>query len=208
MDIMKAISRRGIVPVIKLNRPEDAVPLCRALERGGLPVAEITFRTAAAEESIRRVHGELPDVLLGAGTVLTCEQADRAVAAGAQFVVSPGINPDVVRHCQQVGVPILPGCATPSEIEIALSLGISTIKFFPAEALGGLPMIKALAGPYVDVRFVPTGGISEKNLLDYLAFPKVVACGGSWMVPDAAMKAKDWDQIRALTASAIQLVQK
>lgn len=206
MEMLEKLSLAGIVPVIKVDDVADAVPLCRALAQGGLPVAEITFRTAAAADAIAAVHRELPDVLLGAGTVLTCEQVDRAVAAGAKYIVSPGLNPETVRHCQSVGVPILPGCANPSDIEVALSLGLNTVKFFPAEAIGGLPLIKALAAPYVDMKFVPTGGISEKNLLDYLAFPKIVACGGSWMVPDAAVKAKDWGKIRELTTSAVQLM--
>ncbi len=206
MEVLERLSLAGIVPVIKVDDAADAVPLCRALAEGGLPVAEITFRTAAAAEAIENVHNALPDVILGAGTVLTCEQVDRAVKAGATYIVSPGLNPEVVKHCQKVGVPILPGCANPSDIEVALGLGLKTVKFFPAEALGGLPLIKALAAPYVDMKFVPTGGISEKNLLEYLAFPKIVACGGSWMVPDAAVKAKDWDQIRTLTASAVQLM--
>ena len=206
MEMLQRLSLAGIVPVIKVEDAADAVPLCRALAEGGLPVAEITFRTAAAPEAIANVSRELPHVLLGAGTVLTCEQVDRALAAGAKYIVSPGINPEVVRHCQQVGLPIVPGCANPTDIEVALGLGLKIVKFFPAEALGGLALIKALAGPYGDVSFVPTGGIGEKNLLEYLAFPKVAACGGSWMAPDAAVKAKDWAAIRALTASAIQLM--
>ncbi len=206
MEMFDRLSLAGIVPVIKVDDAADAVPLCRALAEGGLPVAEITFRTAAAADAIAAVNRELPNVLLGAGTVLTCEQVDRAVAAGAKYIVAPGLNPEVVRYCQKIGVPILPGCANPSDIELALSLGLKIVKFFPAEALGGLPLIKALAAPYVDVKFVPTGGIGEKNLLDYLAFPKIVACGGSWMVPDDAIKAKDWDRIRTMTASAVQLM--
>ncbi len=206
MDIFEKLSLIGLVPVIKIENAEDAVPLCRALKEGGLPVAEITFRTAAAEASIAAVHKELPDVLLGAGTVITCQQVDRAVAAGATYIVSPGFNPEVVRHCQQVGVPILPGCANPSDIEMALGLGVKLVKFFPAEALGGLPLVKALSAPYGDVRFVPTGGISEKNLLDYLSFGKIAACGGSWMVPESAIAAKDWGKITELTRAAVQLV--
>ncbi len=206
MEVFEKVGLAGLVPVIKVEDAADAVPLCKALAEGGLPVAEITFRTAAAAEAIANVNRELPNVLLGAGTVLTTEQVDRAVAAGAKYIVSPGLNPEVVRHCQKVGVPILPGCANPSDIEVALSLGVKTVKFFPAEALGGLNLVKALAAPYGDVKFVPTGGISEKNLLDYLSFPKIVACGGSWMVPDDAIRAKDWNKIRELTATAVQLV--
>ena len=203
MDVMKQLSLIGIVPVIAINDANDAVPLAKALIEGGLPCAEVTFRTAAAEQAIRNVHAQRPDILLGAGTVLTCEQVDRAIDAGAGYIVSPGFNPAVVAHCQQRGIAVLPGCANPSDIEMALSMGIETIKFFPAEALGGLNMIKALAAPYTQVRFVPTGGVNEKNFLDYLAFPKVRAVGGSWMVPDDAVKAGDWARIERLTRSAI-----
>ena len=202
--MLDTLKLAGLVPVIKVKRAEDAVPLCRALAEGGLPVAEITFRTDAAEEAIRRVHDELPEVILGAGTVLTTEQVDRAVAAGASYIVSPGINPQVVRHCQEKGVPVLPGCANPTDIETALSLGLETVKFFPAEALGGLKMIKALAGPYPNVRFVPTGGVNEKNLVEYLSFPKIAACGGSWMAPDDAIAAQDWPHICALASAAVK----
>ena len=204
--MIEKLSMAGIVPVIKVESADDAVPLCRALSDGGLPVAEITFRSDAAEEAIRRVHRELPDVILGAGTVLTCEQVDRAVAAGATYIVSPGLNAEVVKHCQQVGVPIVPGCSNPSDIELALSLGLTTVKFFPAEALGGLALIKAMSAPYGNVRFLPTGGVNEKNLLDYLGFSKVIACGGSWMVDPKAIEQKDWSHIESLTRSAVQLM--
>ena len=206
MDMIEKLSLAGIVPVIKVEDANDAVPLCKALADGGLPVAEITFRSDAAEEAIRRVHEQLPEVILGAGTVLTTEQVDRAVAAGATYIVSPGLNPEVVRHCVQVGVPIVPGCANPSDIEIALSLGLKTVKFFPAEALGGLNLIKAMSAPYGNVQFLPTGGIGEANLLEYLSFPKIVACGGSWMVDQKAIVAKDWDKIETLTRNAVTLM--
>ncbi len=206
MDMLKQLSLAGLVPVIKVKHAEDAVPLCRALKAGGLPVAEITFRTDAAEEAIRLVHEALPDVLLGAGTVLTTEQADRAWNAGAGYIVSPGLNPVVVKHCVEKGYPVLPGCGNPSDIEAALSLGLKTVKFFPAEALGGLKLIKAMAAPYGDVKFVPTGGINEKNLPEYLAFPKIAACGGSWMVPDDAVENKDWDRIEALARQAVNVM--
>ncbi|NLI20002.1 MAG: bifunctional 4-hydroxy-2-oxoglutarate aldolase/2-dehydro-3-deoxy-phosphogluconate aldolase [Clostridiales bacterium] len=206
MDMIQRLSMAGIVPVIKVEDANDAVPLCKALSDGGLPVAEITFRSDAAEEAIRRVHAELPEVILGAGTVLTTEQADRATAAGATYIVSPGLNPEVVKHCQAIGVPIVPGCANPSDVEVALSLGLTTVKFFPAEAMGGLATIKAMSAPYGNVRFLPTGGVSEANLLDYLAFNKVVACGGSWMVDQKAIAAKDWAMIEALTRNAVTLM--
>lgn len=201
--MINQISLIGIVPVIKVERAQDAVPLCRALSEGGLPVAEITFRTEAAEEAIRLVKEALPDVLLGAGTVLTTQQADRAWQAGARFLISPGMNPGVVRHCLQNGYSIIPGCASPADIEQALEMGLDTVKLFPAEALGGIPMLKALLGPYRQMRFVPTGGVSEKNLMDWLAIPQVVACGGSWMVPQDAIDAGDWDRIRALARQAV-----
>ena len=206
MEILEKLSLIGIVPVIAIDDAADAVPLCKALSEGGLPCAEITFRTAAAAEAIQNVSRELPDVLVGAGTVLTCEQVDRAVAAGAKFIVSPGLNPEVVRHCQEVGIPVTPGTSNPSDIETALSLGLKTVQFFPAEAAGGLKYIKSIAAPYVDVTFMPTGGVNEKNLLDYLSFGKILCCGGSWMVPKDAVKAKDWDKIRELTASAVKLM--
>lgn len=206
MDMLEKLSLAGLVPVIKVEDAKDAVPLCKALAEGGLPVAEITFRSAAAEEAIRLVHEQLPDVILGAGTVLTTQQVDRAAAAGAAYIVSPGINPEVVRHCQAKGVPVLPGCANPSDIEVALSLGLQTVKFFPSEALGGLNMIKALSAPYGGITFVPTGGVNEKNLTEYLSFPKVAACGGSWMVPQDAVNAKDWEKIKAITKSAVAIL--
>lgn len=206
MDIMQKLSLIGIVPVIAINDAADAVPLCRALRDGGLPCAEITFRTAAAAEAIANVARELPDVLVGAGTVLTCEQVDRAIAAGAKFIVSPGLNPEVVKYCIEKGVPVTPGTSNPSDVEAALALGLETVKFFPAEAAGGLKYIKSIAAPYVNVKFMPTGGVNEKNLLDYLSFDKILCCGGSWMVPGDAVKAKDWAKIEALTASAVRLM--
>ena len=204
MDMLKKLSLAGLVPVIKVKNAADAVPLCTALSKGGLPVAEITFRTDAAEEAIRLVHEALPEVLLGAGTVLTCEQADRAWAAGAGYIVSPGLNPVVVKHCIEKGYPVLPGCANPSDVEAAIALGLKTVKFFPAEALGGLKLIKAMSAPYGDMMFVPTGGISEKNLCEYLAFPKIAACGGSWMVPEDLINQGAWDKIEALARDAVQ----
>ncbi len=206
MEMIEQLSLAGLVPVIKVEDAADAVPLCKALSDGGLPVAEITFRSDAAEEAIRRVHAELPEVILGAGTVLTREQVDRAVNAGATYIVSPGLNADIVKYCQEKEVPIVPGCANPSDIEVALSLGLKTVKFFPAEALGGLPLIKAMAAPYGNVTFLPTGGVNEKNLNEYLSFSKVVACGGSWMVPSDAVNAKDWKRIENLTRSAVTLM--
>ena len=204
MDIFDQLSLAGLVPVIRVEDAADAAPLCRALCDGGLPVAEITFRTDAAEEAIRRVHAELPDVMLGAGTVLTVDQVKRAVDAGAAYIVSPGLNPAVVSYCVERGIPVLPGCANPSDIETALGFGLKIVKFFPAEALGGLKLIKAMSAPYGGISFVPTGGINEKNFLEYLAFDRVKAIGGSWMVPGDAVKARDWARIRGLAESAVQ----
>ena len=203
MDILEKLPLAGLVPVIKVDDAQDAVPLCRALAEGGLPVAEITFRTAAAEEAIRLVHEQLPEVILCAGTVLTTDQADRAVKAGAAAIVSPGLNPEVVRWCLEHGVPVCPGTSSPSDIEVALSFGLTAVKVFPAEAIGGLKLIKAMAAPYGSMRFMPTGGVNEANMLDYLAFDKIMCCGGSWMVPGDAVKEKDWARITSLTRSAV-----
>ncbi len=204
MDMVQKIASLGIIPVIKLNDAANAVPLCRALAKGGLPVAEITFRTAAAEESIRRVAAELPDVLVGAGTVLTIEQADKAMAAGAKFIVTPGFNPDVVGHCVEKGYPVFPGCPTTSDIEQAIKFGLKVVKFFPAEAMGGLATTKAVAGPYGDMLFMPTGGINENNLNEYLSFNKIIACGGSWMAKEDLINAGEFDKIEEIARSAVR----
>ena len=204
MDMIQKFAALGIVPVIKLNDPADAVPLCRALAKGGLPVAEITFRTAAAEESIRRVAQELPDVLVGAGTVLTIAQADKAMNAGAKFIVTPGFNPEVVGHCVEKGYPIFPGCPTTSDIEQAIRFGLKVVKFFPAEAMGGLATIKAVSAPYGDMLFMPTGGVNEDNLNTYLSFPKIIACGGSWMAKSDLIEAGEFDKIEEITRSAVR----
>ena len=203
MEFLEKLSLAGLVPVIAIDDADDAVPLCKALADGGLPVAEITFRTAAAEESIRRVHEALPHVALCAGTVLTTDQVDRAVNAGAAAIVSPGLSPEIVKYCVEKNIPICPGTSTPSDIQVALSYGLKAVKFFPAEAAGGLPMIKNLAPVYPGLNFMPTGGINEKNLLEYLAFDRILCCGGSWMVPGDAVKAKDWDKITELTRNAV-----
>ncbi len=202
--IVQQIYEMGIVPVIKLDRAEDAVPLAEALRAGGLRVAEITFRTDAAAESIRRIAQELPDMLVGAGTVLTSAQADSAIAAGAKFIVTPGFYEPTVRHCLDAGIPVFPGCSTPDAIEAALALGLTDLKFFPAEASGGLPMIKALCGPYTMVRFMPTGGIDENNLNEYLALDKILACGGTWMVKESLIKEGRFDEISRLTQKAVE----
>jgi len=204
-EIINQIKKCGVIPVIKLDDANDALPLCKALADGGLYAAEITFRTAAAEESIRRVAAELPEVLLGAGTVLNIETAKKAVAAGAKFIVSPGTNPAVVNWCVENNIAVIPGVCTPTDVELGLSLGLTTLKFFPAEAAGGLKMLKALAAPYTMVNFMPTGGIDEKNLTDYLGFKPVIACGGSWMVKDELIKSGNWAEITRLSKEAVEI---
>ena len=205
-EFFSALGAVGIVPVIVIQDVKDAVPLGKALCDGGLACAEVTFRTAAAKESIAAITRELPDMLVGAGTVLTTDQVDEALEAGAKFIVSPGLNPEIVRYCQIKGVPIIPGIATPSEIEQALSLGLDVVKFFPAEQNGGINKIKALAGPYTTLKFMPTGGVNAKNINDYLSFPNTIACGGTWMVPADKIAAGDWEGITALTQEAVQTV--
>lgn len=205
-DVLKKISNLGIIPVIKIEDAKDAVPLAQALVSGGLPVAEITFRTAAAEEAIRNVTSALPDILAGAGTVLSIEQVKRAVGAGAKFIVSPGFNPSVVEYCVKENIPITPGCSNPSDIEMALGFGLDVVKFFPAEASGGLKTLKAISAPYGMIQFIPTGGISTDNLNDYLAFNKILACGGSWMVKDDLIKKGNFDEITRLTREAVNLM--
>lgn len=203
---LEKIAAIGLVPVIKIDRVEDAIPLCRTLKEGGLPVAEITFRTDAAEESIRRVGKAYPDILLGAGTILNAEQAERAIDAGAGYIVSPGFSRSVVEFCLKKGVPITPGAVTPTEIQYLIEYGLEVAKFFPAEQAGGLAMIKALAGPFPQMKYLPTGGIGAQNVLAYLAFKKVIACGGSWMVKDDLIKAGEFDKIRELVSEAVALV--
>jgi 2-dehydro-3-deoxyphosphogluconate aldolase/(4S)-4-hydroxy-2-oxoglutarate aldolase len=206
MDALTALRAARLVPVVVLDDAKDAGPLAGALVAGGLPVAEITFRTAAAQDSIRAM-ADRGDILLGAGTVLTPEQVDQAVAAGASYVVSPGLSRAVVERCQEHGVLALPGAVTATEIQAALELGLTTVKFFPAGTSGGAPAIAALAAPFGGVSFVPTGGIGPKNVMDYFAIPAVAAVGGSWMVPRDRVKAGDFDGIRDLTAEAVALVQ-
>ena len=194
-----------LVPVIVIDDPDDAVPLALALSDGGLPCAEVTLRTPRAMEALRRIASELPDMLIGAGTVLTPAQAAEARGAGARFAVAPGFNQAVVEFCQSVELPIFPGVCTPTEIEMALGAGLSVVKFFPAEPIGGLPFLKAVAAPYTTVSFMPTGGIGPSNLASYLAFPRVVACGGSWMAPNDWIAAGQFDRIRDTTRAAVSI---
>lgn len=207
-EILERINQIGIVPVVVLEDAKDALPLAEALCAGGLPCAEVTFRTDAAEESIRIMAREFPEMLVGAGTVLTTEQADRAAVAGAKFLVSPGLNPRIVKYCVEKGLLITPGCSNPSDIEQALENGLEVVKFFPAEPAGGLKMIKAMAAPYVGVKFMPTGGINAENVRDYLSYDRVLACGGSWMVKDSLIKDGDFDKITALAKEAAGIVKE
>lgn len=204
--VEETIQKMGVVPVVVLNDAKDAVPLARALCEGGLPCAEVTFRTDAAEESIRIMTTEFPEMLVGAGTVLTTGQVDRAVAAGAKFIVSPGFNPEIVDYCLEKEIPVFPGCITPSEVALAVKRGLKIVKFFPAEQFGGVATIKALAAPYVGLKFMPTGGINAKNLESYLSCDKIIACGGSWMVKGDLIKAGKFDEIKAMTEEAVKLV--
>ena len=202
-DMISQLYSIGLIPVIKIENADDAVPLAKALIDGGLPAAEITFRTACAAEAIKNITDAYPEMLVGAGTVLTTEQVDAAIAAGSKFLVSPGLNPKVTAYALSKGIPMLPGCSNPSDIEAALELGLKTVKFFPAEAAGGLNMLKAMAAPYGQLTFMPTGGINADNLLNYLKFNKIIACGGSFMVKDELVKEKKWDEITALTKNAV-----
>ena len=204
--VTEKISTLGVVPVVVLEDAKDAAPLAKALVEGGLPCAEVTFRTDAAEESIKIMTSEYPDMFVGAGTVLTIEQVDRAVAAGAKFIVSPGFDPEIVDYCLSKEIPVFPGCITPSEVAQAVKRGLKVVKFFPAEQFGGVATIKAMAAPYVGLKFMPTGGVSAKNLESYLSCDKIVACGGSWMVKGDLVKAGKFDKIKAMTEEAVKLV--
>ncbi|MBQ6775887.1 MAG: bifunctional 4-hydroxy-2-oxoglutarate aldolase/2-dehydro-3-deoxy-phosphogluconate aldolase [Synergistaceae bacterium] len=206
--IFEQFSKIGIIPVVVLDDAKDAAPLAKVLCENGLPCAEVTFRTAAAEEAIKTMSHEFPDMLVGAGTVLTIEQADKAINAGAKFIVAPGLNPKIVQHCLDQSVPVTPGTQTPSEMEQALELGLKVVKFFPAEPSGGLNMIKAVAAAYVDLKFMPTGGINAKNVRDYLAYNKIIACGGSWMVKKDLIAAGEWDKIGAMVREAADIVKE
>lgn len=205
MDRMKIIADCGIVPVVVLEDADQALPVARALRAGGINVMEITFRTAAAKESIRRVHEAMPEMIVGAGTVINVAQLEDTVEAGAQFIVSPGSMKSVIARAQQHGVSVLPGVATPSEIMIGLEMGIETFKFFPAEACGGLRTLKALTGPFPGIRFIPTGGINQGNAASYFENSKVLAVGGSWMVTGDMIRAGRFDEITEKSRGAVEL---
>ena len=206
--ISEDIARYGVVPVVVLNDPAEALPVADALLKGGLPVAEVTFRTAAAEEAIRIIAAERPAMLVGAGTVLTVDQVDRAVAAGAKFIVCPGFDPEIVDYCIGKNIPVFPGCTTASEVAWGVKRGLTVLKFFPAEQCGGVATIKALCAAYVGVKFMPTGGIGPKNLKDYLSCDKIVCCGGSWMVKGDLIKAGRFDEIERLSKEAVALAKQ
>lgn len=201
--IIEKISKVGLVPVIKIDYPEKAVPLARALKKGGIPVAEVTFRTDCAAEAIKRIAEAEPDIFVGAGTVISVEQVKAAVKAGAKYIISPGFDPEVVGYCIENGIPVTPGCSDASDVCLAAKMGLTVVKFFPAEAAGGLKVLKALSGPFPNMKFIPTGGIGPDNLGEYLGFKKVIACGGSWMVPESMVNSGDWDGITALAREAV-----
>lgn len=207
-EVLEQFAKYGVVPVVVLDDAKDALPLADALLEGGLPLAEVTFRTDVAEESIRQMTKQHPEMLIGAGTVLSAEQANRAVSAGAKFIVSPGTNPEVVEFCLDNNIPVTPGVCTPSEVEAGLGFGLDVLKFFPAEQAGGVAFIKAISAPYRNVKFMPTGGISPANLKDYLSCPAVLACGGSWMVKGQLIKDGNFAEITRLCQEARSLVKE
>ena len=208
VNVPARLRQLGIIPVVSLDRVESAIPLAEALLNGGLPCAEVTFRTTAAEAAIRGISKAFPEILVGAGTVLTEEQIERAMAAGAKFIVSPGFSPMVVNFCQERHIPVFPGVCTPTDIQIALEAGLAMLKFFPADAFGGLKTLKALSAPFPNVEFIPTGGITAANLGEYLSFKKVLACGGSWMVKNELINNGNFGEITRLTEEAMAIKRK
>lgn len=207
-DVLKKISEVGILPVVVLDDAKDAKDLAKALIEGGLPCAEVTFRTAAAEESIRVISEAYPEMLVGAGTVLSVDQVKKAVAAGAKFIVSPGFDEEVVKYCLDNNIPVTPGVCTPSDVQNGYKMGLDVLKFFPAEPSGGLSMIKAIAAPYTMMKFIPTGGINENNMEDYLKYDRILAIGGSWMVKSSLVKSGEFDKIREMSKTAVARVKE
>ncbi|QOW06634.1 bifunctional 4-hydroxy-2-oxoglutarate aldolase/2-dehydro-3-deoxy-phosphogluconate aldolase [Vibrio parahaemolyticus] len=205
-SIKEQLKDLKVIPVIAIDKAEDIIPLGKVLAENGLPAAEITFRSAAATEAIRLLRETQPDMLIGAGTVLNREQAIAAKEAGATFIVSPGFNPNTVKACQEIGIDIVPGVNNPSTVEAALEMGLTTLKFFPAEASGGINMVKSLLAPYTDIELMPTGGINPANIKDYLAIPRVLACGGTWMVDKKLIEEGNWEELARLTREAVALV--
>lgn len=209
MNINERVSAIGVVPVIKLSNPErDAAPLAKALCAGGVPVAEVTFRAAGADTAIRLMKEACPDMMVGAGTVLTKEHVDKAMAAGAEFIVSPGFDPELVAYCQEKGIVVYPGCTTPTDYHAAYKFGLEVVKFFPAEQSGGLDKIKAMSAPFPMFKVMPTGGISLKNLKEYLSCPVICACGGSYMVTADLIENQKWDEITALCKQSVEIVKE
>ena len=204
--ITEQLKALKVIPVIAIDKASDIIPLGKVLAENGLPAAEITFRSDAAAEAIRLLRQSQPDMLIGAGTVLTREQVIEAKEAGATFIVSPGLNPNTVKACQELGIDIIPGVNNPSTIEAALELGLNTLKFFPAEASGGINMLKALLAPYTNIQLMPTGGVTPANIRDYLAIPRVIACGGTWMVDKKLIATGQWEELARLTREAVELV--
>ena len=208
MSVSQVLESLPVVPLVQAKDPASAVEISRALAAGGLGVAEVVFRTDRALECLRAVADEVPEMIAGAGTVLTAEQAQHAIDNGARFVVSPGVNEAVVETCQQAGVPLYPGTYTPTDIQMALNLGLDIVKFFPASIAGGIPAIKAMSSVFRSIRFMPTGGISADNLAEYLAVPSIIACGGSWLTPSDAIAARDFAAITKLAEKAIEIARK
>jgi len=204
-EAMKKIGELGVLPLMTINDPQDALRTGEALLKGGLPAAEVTFRTEAAEKSIAALTKTLPELFVGAGTVLTAEQADRAAGAGAKFAVSPGLNPKIVLHCTKIGLPMAPGICTPTDIEAAMELGLEVLKFFPAEAMGGLKTLKAISAPYGKIIFIPTGGINAANLPEYLRYKQILACGGTWIAPNDLIEEKKFDEIARRAKEAVEI---
>ncbi|EGR0235201.1 bifunctional 4-hydroxy-2-oxoglutarate aldolase/2-dehydro-3-deoxy-phosphogluconate aldolase [Vibrio vulnificus] len=205
-SIKEQLKTLKVIPVIAIDKAEDIIPLGKVLAENGLPAAEITFRSEAAVEAIRLLRETQPDMLIGAGTVLNREQAIAAKEAGATFIVSPGFNPNTVKACQEIGIDIVPGVNNPSTVEAALEMGLTTLKFFPAEASGGINMVKSLLAPYTNIELMPTGGINPANIKDYLAIPRVLACGGTWMVDKKLIEEGNWEELARLTREAVALV--
>ncbi|EJN6710537.1 bifunctional 4-hydroxy-2-oxoglutarate aldolase/2-dehydro-3-deoxy-phosphogluconate aldolase [Vibrio vulnificus] len=205
-SIKEQLKTLKVIPVIAIDKAEDIIPLGKVLAENGLPAAEITFRSEAAVEAIRLLRETQPDMLIGAGTVLNREQAIAAKEAGATFIVSPGFNPNTVKTCQEIGIDIVPGVNNPSTVEAALEMGLTTLKFFPAEASGGINMVKSLLAPYTNIELMPTGGINPANIKDYLAIPRVLACGGTWMVDKKLIEEGNWEELARLTREAVALV--
>lgn len=202
-DLLKKIYNIGIMPVIALDDPKDAVPLAKALVKGGIPLAEVTFRTDAALESMKRISAEVPEMLVCAGTVLTPENVDKSAAAGAKLIVTPGLNVNVVKRAQEIGVPIIPGTSNASDLNTAVELGLKTVKFFPAEISGGVKAIKALAAPYTMLNFIPTGGVNASNISSYLSYNRILACGGTWMIKQDLIAEGRFDEITKLAEQAV-----